>query len=104
MLAMASVLATLSALQRDGLMSRATDIHNRIEEGVDDLGIQVRGMGCLLGLVMPTNAAPILEDLRHNGVLAGGSSDPSVIRIMPPLTTTDEEIEFFLSVLNEILQ
>jgi acetylornithine aminotransferase/acetylornithine/N-succinyldiaminopimelate aminotransferase len=48
--------------------------------------------------------APVLDALRDHGVLAGGSADPHVIRLMPPLTTTDAEIHAFADALDAAIQ
>jgi len=45
----------------------------------------------------------VLDALRAEGVLAGGSADPHVMRIMPPLTTTDAEIADFAAALEAAL-
>jgi len=52
----------------------------------------VRGAGLLLGLVVPGRSRQFKQHLQDNGILVGGSSDPEVLRLMPPLTITDEAI------------
>ena len=103
MLAMAAVLATLETIEADGLMARAPAIEERIRSGVRERGIDVLGMGCLLGLVVPVSAKAVLAALRARRVIAGGAGESAVIRLMPPLTTTDDEIDFFLDALNASL-
>jgi len=103
MLAMAAVKATLDTIVDDGLMPRALEIQKTLTEAVTPLGAEVRGKGCLLGLKLDVPAAPVLDALRAEGVLAGGSADPHVMRIMPPLTTTDAEIADFAAALEAAL-
>ena len=50
----------------------------------------MRGHGCLLGLVYDSPVAPRVAELRARGFLVGGSDDPNVLRLMPPLNTPDE--------------
>lgn len=95
MLAMAAVKATLDTIVDDGLMARAGAIHEGIASAVGPLVAEVRGKGCLMGLKLDRPVGPVLDALREEGVLAGGSADPHVMRLMPPLTTTDEEIGDF---------
>jgi acetylornithine/succinyldiaminopimelate/putrescine aminotransferase len=103
MLAMAAVKATLEALQEDGLMTRAAVIHEQIAEGLDGHVEAVRGKGCLIGLKLNTPVKPVLNRLRAQGVLAGGSADPHVIRCMPPLTATDEDVRLFIDTFIQVL-
>jgi len=103
MLAMAAVKATLDTIVDDGLMPRALEIQNTLTQAVAPLGAEIRGKGCLLGLKLDVPAAPVLDALRAEGVLAGGSADPHVMRIMPPLTTTDAEIADFAAALEAAL-
>ena len=104
MLAMAAVAATLDTLVADDLMARATEIHQQIEALVGPHVDAVRGKGCLLGLKLDRPAKPVLGALRNHGVLAGTSADPHVLRLMPPLTATDEDVEFFADAFAAVMQ
>lgn len=104
MLAMAAVQATLQTLRDEHLMERAAHVHTRISRGVQDHVLEVRGRGCLIGLKLAVPTSAVLNNLRQNGVLAGSSGDPHVIRLMPPLTTSDEEIDQFLAAFEAALK
>ena len=95
MLAMAAVTATLESLRDEGLMERATTIHDAVKAAVAPFVNTVRGRGCLIGLELHGAAKPVLTALREAGVLAGGSGHPNVIRLMPPLTTSQDDVAFF---------
>jgi len=95
MLAMAAVKATVDQIVDDGLMARAEAIHSHLADHVASMVAEVRGKGCLIGLALDRPVAPVIDALRERGVLVGGSADPEVMRLMPPLTTTDAEIESF---------
>ena len=103
MLAMAAVKATLDTLQDDELMTRATAIHEQLVEGLDSVVEEVRGKGCLIGLRLDTPVKPVLDRLRAAGVLAGGSADPHVMRCMPPLTATDDDVQLFIDTFKQVL-
>jgi acetylornithine aminotransferase/acetylornithine/N-succinyldiaminopimelate aminotransferase len=103
MLAMAAVEATLRTLIEDGLMARATEIHDRVVERVGPVVEEVRGRGCLMGLKLDQPVDPVLDALRKQGVLAGGSSDPHVMRLMPPLVSTDDDADAFADALHAAL-
>jgi acetylornithine aminotransferase/acetylornithine/N-succinyldiaminopimelate aminotransferase len=103
MLAMAAVKAALDTLVDEDLMARATAIHEQLADGLDGMVDEVRGKGCLLGLKLDRPVKPVLGALREHGVLAGGSADPHVMRIMPPLTSTDEDVQLFIDTFEQVL-
>ncbi|NBC85399.1 MAG: aminotransferase class III-fold pyridoxal phosphate-dependent enzyme [Bacteroidetes bacterium] len=103
MLAMAAVKATVDQIVDDGLMARAEAIHSHLANHVGPMVAEVRGKGCLIGLALDRPVAPVIDGLRERGVLVGGSADPHVMRLMPPLTTTDAEIESFAMALEASL-
>ena len=103
MLAMAAVKATVDQIVDDGLMARAEVIHSHLADHVASMVAEVRGKGCLIGLALDRPVAPVIDALRKRGVLVGGSADPHVMRLMPPLTTTDAEIESFALALDASL-
>jgi len=103
MLAMAAVAACLDTLVADDLMTRATEIHAQMEEQVGPHVEAVRGKGCLLGLELDRPVQPVLDALRNRGVLAGSSADPHVMRLMPPLTSTDDDVTLFADTLANVL-
>ncbi|MBB4068858.1 aspartate aminotransferase family protein [Salinibacter ruber] len=103
MLAMAAVEATLRTLVEDDLMARATDIHTQVAEAVGPVVEEVRGRGCLMGLKLNRPAEPVIDALRDQNVLVGGSSDPHVMRLMPPLVVSDDDVTAFAEALHAAL-
>jgi acetylornithine/succinyldiaminopimelate/putrescine aminotransferase len=53
----------------------------------------LRGRGLLLGLETTPPARELAGFLFDRGILTGTSSDTHVLRLMPPLTVTESEIE-----------
>jgi acetylornithine aminotransferase/acetylornithine/N-succinyldiaminopimelate aminotransferase len=103
MLAMAAVTATLETIVENDLMIRATEIHERVTEAVGPVVEEVRGRGCLIGLKLDRPVDPVKEALLDEGVLVGGSSDPHVMRLMPPLVVTNNDIRAFADALHTAL-
>ncbi len=105
MLAMAAVRATLRQLVDDDLMPRAVAIFERLAAGLRATeGVtEVRGRGCLLGITLDRAAKPVAGALREAGVLVGTSGRADTLRLMPPVTTTDAEIDDFLGRLADVL-
>lgn len=103
MLAMAAVKATLETLVEEQLMDRAVGIHQQVVEEVGGVVEEVRGHGCLMGLELDRPVDPIVDSLRERGVLVGGSSDPHVMRLMPPLVVSDDHVRTFAGALRTAL-
>lgn len=97
MIAMAAVEATLRAIEEDDLMDRAAAIHERIREEVGPHVEEVRGRGCLIGLELAGPAAPVRSALREEGILVGGAGPKNVIRLMPPMTATEDDVDRFVA-------
>ncbi len=95
MIAMSAVAATLETIRANHLMVNASRIFKDIAGAADPYALEVRGLGCLIGIQVAPPASDVLSALRRHGVLAGGSADPNVIRLMPPLITEREHIEEF---------
>lgn len=64
--------------------------------------VAIRGLGLMLGIQVTRDLGTIVTQARKNGliVLTAGSD---VIRLLPPLTITEEEIERAVSILAECL-
>jgi acetylornithine/succinyldiaminopimelate/putrescine aminotransferase len=93
-LAMAALLATLKVIQDEGLMARASACATTIREGLAGSVVEaVRGEGLLLGLEVRGDAAALKAHLEANRILVGASSDPTVLRLMPPLNLSDAALD-----------
>ncbi len=103
MLAMAAVRATVETLQEDDLMAQAHHIFDHIHSALSTKVAAVRGKGCLIGVELHGRVAPVLAALREARVLAGGAVPPNVMRLMPALNTTDEELEHFCTAMVQAL-
>ncbi len=103
MLAMAAVKATLETLVEENLMERAVEIHEQVCEQVGSVVEEVRGRGCLMGIELDRPVDPVKDALREKGVLVGGSSDPHVMRLMPPLVVSDDDVRTFADALHTVL-
>ena len=95
MLAMAALNATLETLKEDDLLPRAGHIFDKISDGVKPMVTSIRGRGCLMGLELESPVGPTIAALRHRGVLVGSSSDPNVMRLMPPINSSDASVDEF---------
>ena len=103
MLATAAVSSTLAAIESEGVMQNVILIFDRIQDRLSGQNIIVRGAGCLIGLQFNRPVAPIIDQLREYGILVGGSSDSTVIRLMPPGTATLTEVDIFIDTLLHVI-
>ena len=60
---------------------------------------KVSGKGFLLGLHCPGKGKQTRVALLEKGILVGSSSDPDVIRLLPPLVLKDEHVDELVSAL-----
>ena len=63
----------------------------------------VRGAGLMVGLVMDQSPAPVLAALREKGLIALSAGE-TVLRLVPPLTVTQEECETAVRLIGEALE
>lgn len=96
-LACAALLATLEVIQGEGLMARALAAEADIRKGLAGTRVScVRGEGLLLGLQVPGGAAKLKQHLYSKRILVGGSGNPEVLRLMPPLDLSPLAVEALL--------
>jgi len=101
MLAMAAVLATLEAIERDGMRENIAEIESYLRIRLDEIEevVALRGKGGLLGIEFASDCKPYHKLLLEHGIITGTSSDPKVLRLLPPLCVTREDIDRLIEVL-----
>ena len=106
-LACAAALAALDIVEQEALPERAAALGNYALERLrvlrSPLVREVRGRGLLLGIELTRRAQPYLEALAGRGVLAL-QAGPNVIRLLPPLVITWEQIERVLEAVEEVVE
>jgi acetylornithine/N-succinyldiaminopimelate aminotransferase len=105
MIAMAAVNATLEAIKNDGMLENVRKVEAYLRKRLTDVPevISVRGLGFLLGLEFRDKAAPIHAALLERKIITGTSSDPKVLRLLPPLVLKTKDIDIFVSALKEVV-
>ncbi len=98
MLAMAAVLATLEAIESDKMRENISEIENYLREKLKEISktVALHGKGGLLGIEFAQNCKPIHQKLLENKIITGTSSDPNVLRLLPPLCVKKEEIDLLI--------
>ncbi|MDQ3062517.1 MAG: aminotransferase class III-fold pyridoxal phosphate-dependent enzyme [Acidobacteriota bacterium] len=102
MLAMAAVTATLEAIEQDKMLENAKAIENYLRERLKEISnvARLRGKGCLLGIELDESCAPVHAKLLENKIITGTSSNPNVLRLLPPLCVKKEEVDLLIEVLS----
>lgn len=106
-LVLSSSKAVLEILTEDFLAKvrvKASYLQDQLAKQLGNLPtvVAIRGLGLMLGIQVTGDLGTIVTQARKNGliVLTAGSD---VIRLLPPLTITEEEIERAVSILAECL-
>lgn len=105
--ACAAGLAVLDTIAGDHLLDHVKRAGEKIREGVESLGHplvgHVRGSGLLLGIVLTEPLAPRIQQAAQDAGLLVNAPAPDVVRLMPPLNFTDDEVDTFLRALPGVL-
>ena len=102
-MACACISTVVEHLSQPGFLARVSALGERIRRSCR-VGpvVDVQGRGLLLGLRCDRPASEVLALLRDRGILAGGATDPRVVRLMPPLTLGDAEVKALEQALADI--
>lgn len=105
MIAMAAVTATLEAIENDQMLENVRTVEAYLRERLKEVEqvVNIRGRGFLLGLEFADRAKPIHEALLEQKIITGTSSDPKVLRLLPPLCLKCEEVDLFVEKLSEVV-
>ena len=103
MIAMAAVLATVEAIEMEGMIANVSLIEHHLRDSISTLpGVSgIRGKGCLLGIEFQDKCAAIHSNLLEKKIITGTSSNPHVLRLLPPLSTAVEEVDLLINALKE---
>ena len=105
-IACAAALATLDVLEEEHLPDHAAELGkfllSELEQIESPLIREVRGLGLMIGIEIKKKVAPYLAALAERGVLALPAG-MTVIRLLPPLVITYEQLDSVLEALNEVL-
>ncbi len=105
-LACAAALAVLNVMKSDRLAEQAARkgawLLDTLRE-IDSSQIrEVRGLGLMVGIELKSKVAPILQRLADDGVIAL-SAGMTVLRLLPPLVITDDQLEQVIQTIRQAL-
>ena len=100
--------ATIQALTQDGLIENAKNMGQKFRQGLEELKSkhkiirEVRGKGLMIGVELKFEVKDILMEGIKNGLLLLYSGR-NILRFLPPLVISEEDITKTLKILDELL-
>jgi len=107
-LSSAAAVATLEALLAPGFLDQAREVGDHFRARLDALAqkhtsiVEVRGRGLMIGVEMKEPVGGLIGRLLEGGVICG-SAGPHVLRFLPPLIVTTEDVDRVVSLLDACL-
>jgi predicted acetylornithine/succinylornithine family transaminase len=107
-LACRAALATIETIEEDNLLARAGDIGAQFKVRFEALRSrcpliqEVRVKGVMIGIELSVEGVPIVEECLRRRLLVN-CTHGTVIRLLPALTVTDEELRQGCGILEEVL-
>ncbi|QBP40250.1 acetylornithine transaminase [Paenisporosarcina antarctica] len=105
-IALASAKATLNIIFNESFLTevveKSEDFKHQLNELVKSYSFvtEVRGKGFMIGIECGEYQAVLLEAMRNKGLLALGAG-PHVIRLLPPLTVSKEELSQAIQIIEQ---
>ncbi len=103
----AAAIATVRTILEDGLLNRCEEIGEYLTGELETLGRkypfvrEVRGVGLMIGMALDIPAGDIVRKGHERGVLLNVVHD-TVLRFVPPLVVTKQEIDTMIAILDGI--
>jgi acetylornithine/LysW-gamma-L-lysine aminotransferase len=105
-LACAAALAALQVIEEEDLPGQAAEkgayLMNKIHHIESPLVREVRGLGLMIGIELRQKVAPYLKAMQDQNVIALNAG-MTVIRLLPPLVITHEQLDRLVAVLADVL-
>ncbi len=107
-LSCAAANCVLEVIERDDLLANVRQRSAQLVTALQRLaahgkGVIVRGQGLLLGLDCGQPVAEVIDACRQHGLLLLPAG-PNVLRLLPPLTITSQEIDQAIAILTTVLK
>ncbi len=106
-LACAAALSVIDVIETDELLANTMMMGAYFVEGLCEIVVkhkqwieQIRGLGLLLGIVLDVPALPLQKKLQEKGLLTLATAG-NVLRLLPPLTVSQEEVDQALRLIAE---
>jgi acetylornithine aminotransferase len=103
----AAAIATVRTILEDGILNRCEELGEYLEGELESLQHkysfvkEVRGIGLMIGMALDIPAGDIVRKGHERGVLLNVTHD-TVLRFVPPLTVTKQEVNQMIAILDGI--
>ena len=107
-IAIAASIATMDIIFDTNFLSKVNEkadfLKSILEENLLEIPIvkEIRGLGFMIGIEVNTPVPAILASMRLKGLIALSAGE-NVIRLLPPLTATKEELQAALEIITSVL-
>lgn len=105
-LACAAAIAVLDILKNESLITHAAAVGDYLKEklsAIEEIR-EIRGRGLMLGIEFQPPAVAIRERLLFESHIFTGGAKNNVMRLLPPLSVSEKEIDLFISELRKKLK
>ncbi len=105
-LACAAGLSVLNVIEKEKLMENVNSVSEHFLQRINEIEEikAIKGKGLMLGVSFDFPVSEIRKSLIfEEGIFTGGSADPNLLRILPPLSVTKQEIDSFIDALKKVL-
>ncbi len=105
-LACTAAISVLEIIEKENLMDNVNNVYRYFLKQIKSVSEveKVKGKGLMLGLEFGFEVGDLRKKLifeKH--IFTGGSTNKKLLRILPPLTITKEQIDSFINALKEVL-
>ena len=98
----AVALTTIQVIEEQGLLQKVQEtsawLRQKLEQIDSEHIVEIRGVGLMLGVEFDFEIKPVILDMLQHGVIANVAAE-RVLRIVPPLIITQEELGEYIDVL-----
>jgi acetylornithine aminotransferase len=103
-LACAAAMAVLNVINDEQLINKANELGTYLMEELSKIDgiINVRGRGLMVGFEMTEDLKDLKKQLLFDKKVFTGEAKPNVIRLLPSLAITKEQIDVFLQTVREL--
>lgn len=108
-LACAAGLECVTRIEKPTFLDSVRKRSERLRNGLKKLQadgkaiVAIRGIGLMVGVELDFLGKPVIQSCMDNGLLLVGAGE-KVLRILPPLTVTDDEVDEAISILAKVLE
>lgn len=106
-LACAAALSVLETMEKENLLGNVNETTTYFKQKIQQFSQikKIKGKGLMLGLEFDFDVSELRKKLIHNErIFTGSASQKNLLRILPPLSITKDNIDFFVNGLREQLK